>query len=443
MDFVLNSTALDFARQLAVQGRIADGWWPFDPEQKKRLLGDDGDDWESYGKVHLGIRGDGQVDGEESFAFPIAQFYGGDLVLSVQALIRARHQAGMEGLSEIFNAADYLLSLAVGQQAYFTSESEAARFVAQDDGGFWVEIFRAGTWTSMEGHTRTYTREDLEQIVAAFKALEEDLTVPLRLGDHDEDPEADAKMAYGWVSDLKVEDDVLLGYFTHVPDKLKDAFKEKRYRKVSVGLWFNWKYDGTTYPVVLNHVAVLGAMQPAVKGLKDLDAYMGDGLEVHQFTFTEEGEEMKELEQMRLRAEQAEAKLAAAEKESEQLKSELDDLRKRVAEFEEKAARDQVTSIVEAACKEGRCLPANKDAEVELGLMAMQASASFSGEEGKSPFDAWKKRLAEGPKVVDFSDKSASGGGDEGGKDFWQKQYEAGVAAAKKASAAAVNKDQD
>ena len=406
MNIVLNRTCLEFAVKLALQGNI--GWGdmpPMDDYFRRVILGEP-EDIEAWSKCHMGVDGEGPAPGVDSFTLPVIYREGEQFLLSLGGLARARHQAGLIGSSEIFDAADYLLSLAAGHQHCFEGKENGLTFSQAED-GWWVEVFKVGTWTASNGFSRTYTNDDLVGIAASFNALGEILRVPLRLGDHSADSEADTKMAYGLVSALKVEDGVLKAFFSHVPDDVKDAIRDLRYIAVSAGFWFDWKYDGTTYPIVLNHVAILGALQPAVKGLQRPDALMGDG-EVQIYTFTEEDMELKEALAL---IETQKADLAAKGTELEAVTKERDELKTTVADHESKALEARVRGVVDKAHSEQRLRKADTESQFTVG-MALAKSADFSATDGHTAFDAWEKGVTEAAKIVDFSKKATSGGDD-------------------------------
>lgn len=419
MNYVLNKTCVDAAVALILRGHIEWGSMPpMGDEWRRAIVGPD-DDLAEWSRCHLAVAGEGAGEDMDAFAMPIChrEFGGDQLMVSLGGLLRVRHQAGLAGLPDIANAADYLLSLAGGQSAVFSTKSAAGLTFEADGDGWWVEVFRAGTWTSAEGMSRTYTTDELKDIVAAHKALADDLHIPLRLGDHAEDDDAGAKMAYGWVSDLKVKGDRLLAFFTHVPDELKEKMRSKQYRSVSIGLWLDWRYEGVTYPFVMNHVAILGALQPAVKGLADIDANMQNGHEVVAYTFTEGDEmELKEALAKISELEGKNAELTSAVSELDAIKAERDTLKQAVADHAEKAITDRVTAAVEQAFSEGRLAPAEKDAQVTMGL-ALAKTADFSEGGDLGAFAAWEQGLKTRAKVLP-GESAHSGGGAPAGSTF-------------------------
>lgn len=125
-----------------------------------------------------------------------------------------------------------------------------------------LEIFKAGTWTDVNGQRLTFSDAEIQDIVSSYDpAL---FSAPLVVGH----PKLDAP-AYGWVSALDIDGDVV----TAAPDQVEPQFAEMvnagRFRKVSAS-FFPPKYPGNPKPGswYLRHVGFLGAAAPAVKGLK-------------------------------------------------------------------------------------------------------------------------------------------------------------------------------
>lgn len=124
----------------------------------------------------------------------------------------------------------------------------------------WIEVFRAGTHTAMNGTTKTWTLEDLDHAVAAYDPAQHE--APLVVGHpKDNDP------AYGWVEAAKREGDRLLVKSKQVDPAFQEMVKAGRFKKRSISFYA----DGT-----IRHIGFLGAQPPAVKGLKDCHFAQGD-----------------------------------------------------------------------------------------------------------------------------------------------------------------------
>lgn len=129
----------------------------------------------------------------------------------------------------------------------------------------WMEVFRAGTHTSMQGVTKKWTEDDLDFAVASYRPDQHE--APLVIGHpKDNDP------AYGWVEEVKREGDRLLVKPKQLDPAFREMVKAGRFKKRSISFYA----DGT-----IRHIGFLGAQPPAVKGLKDCQfAQGGDAVTV-------------------------------------------------------------------------------------------------------------------------------------------------------------------
>lgn len=117
------------------------------------------------------------------------------------------------------------------------------------------EIFRTGIHTDSMGDQKDWTEEELNRIAARYNEQKEH-EAPLVIGH----PETNHP-AYGWVESLKVEAGKLLAKAAQIVPEFAEAIKAGLYKKRSISL----------YPdLLLRHVGFLGAVPPAVKGLKDI-----------------------------------------------------------------------------------------------------------------------------------------------------------------------------
>lgn len=121
----------------------------------------------------------------------------------------------------------------------------------------WIEIARAGTFTDSAGRPQTFTDSDLAAIANAYDPAKRDC--PLVFGH----PKTDAAPAFGWAEKLKAEGGRLLAQFGQVPKAVKKIVADGHYRHVSMSLMPD--------RVTLRHVALLGAAQPAIDGLKAVE----------------------------------------------------------------------------------------------------------------------------------------------------------------------------
>lgn len=126
-----------------------------------------------------------------------------------------------------------------------------------------VELATVGHWEASTGPFDV-DRALLEQLVEAHQAHVMRHPV-IKLGHTD--PRFDGQPAVGYVDNLRIDGDVLLGDFAGVPKAFADiaatAFPDR-----SVEIFYEFTDQaGKTWPAVLTAVALLGASAPAVSAL--------------------------------------------------------------------------------------------------------------------------------------------------------------------------------
>lgn len=230
-----------------------------------------------------------------------------------------------------------------------------------------AEIFAAGTWNE-----RTFTEADLDGIVAAFNALNLTGRVPLKFGHNSEQPITDGQPALGWVSRVYRDGSKLLADFTDMPVSVYNAIKQGMYKFVSVELLRDVRASTRVIPWVLDAVALLGADQPAVGNLGDLQALTmrratgfqyAARVEFRRDTPTSEDTKMSEQALNELRAQftslstLVESVKADNAKLSEALRDRDEKLRKQSVE----AHRNALKALFESAVKSTSILPAVRE----------------------------------------------------------------------------------
>lgn len=122
----------------------------------------------------------------------------------------------------------------------------------------WCEIFRTGRHKDSKGIEKDWTKQDLETIRNNFYNVNPDF--PICCGH----PKSNSP-AYGWVKDLKIEDEPekkctgLFASFKEVAPEFAEACKKGLFKTRSISL---------TQDLIPRHLAFLGAQTPAVKGLE-------------------------------------------------------------------------------------------------------------------------------------------------------------------------------
>jgi hypothetical protein len=125
-----------------------------------------------------------------------------------------------------------------------------------------IEIFRAGRHTDMNGVTLSFSAAEVLAAASAYDRSAHE--APIVVGH----PAADAP-AYGWVKGLSCKDGVLSADVDQLDPAFAELVQAGRFNKVSASFYLptassNPKPGG----YYLRHVGFLGAMAPAVKGLK-------------------------------------------------------------------------------------------------------------------------------------------------------------------------------
>jgi len=129
----------------------------------------------------------------------------------------------------------------------------------------WIEIFKSGTHITQHGQAITFNHGDIDSIAEHYQPSMRE--APLVVGH----PEHD-KPAMGWVEALQANSDGrLLMRARQVLPEFGEAVRQGRFKKRSAAFYpprhpLN-PVPGKWY---LRHVGFLGALQPAVAGLKDI-----------------------------------------------------------------------------------------------------------------------------------------------------------------------------
>jgi len=244
----------------------------------------------------------------------------------------------------------------------------------------WIEIFRAGTNTDSKGRTCTWTQADLDKMVNSYNPA--DFEAPVVIG-HPKD----TSPAYGWVEGLKRTGDLLLAKFKQVAPEFSKLVEAGRYKKRSVRVLQN----GT-----LGHVAFLGAVPPAIDGLKDIE-FSAD-IDAEDYDYSEgTNTEVDNINggTMKKTVEELQAELDAANQKNQLLETEKNDFKAKAEKGEadfsaaQKATRKaEITSFVDKGITEGKILPAWK----EKGLVDFMTALDEQG--GDYEFSQGKKESA-------------------------------------------------
>lgn len=214
--------------------------------------------------------------------------------------------------------------------------------------------------------------------------------------------------AYAWVKGLQLDGDVLKAELDQVHPEFAEMVTDGRFKKVSASFYLANSPDnpkqGSLY---LRHVGFLGAMPPAVKGLRN-----------PEFSESEQGIvdfcEAMPNEPNQTEPTQGEPEMSAEEKaeldrlraENQQLKDENAKAKAEKAEAELNQAKAENADFAEGLVKAGKLAPIAKQQAVDL---LNYASTTMQGgvvefSEGENLHSKLKAFLDAQPQVVNFGE---------------------------------------
>lgn len=264
-----------------------------------------------------------------------------------------------------------------------------------------IEIFKAGKRPDAHGTVVEITPADLQQAADAYDVAYHE--APAVIGH----PKMDAP-AYAWVKGLQLDGDVLKAEFDQVHPEFAEMVADGRFKKVSASFYLADSPDnpkqGSLY---LRHVGFLGAMPPAVKGLRN-----------PEFSESEQGIvdfcEAMPNEPNQTEPTQGEPEMSAEEKaeldrlraENQQLKDENAKAKAEKAEAELNQAKAENADFAESLVKAGKLAPIAKQQAVDLLNYASTTAQGGVVEfgEGESLHSKLKAFLDAQPQVVNFGE---------------------------------------
>lgn len=264
-----------------------------------------------------------------------------------------------------------------------------------------IEIFKAGKRPDAHGTVVEITPTDLQQAVDAYDVAYHE--APAVIGH----PKMEAP-AYAWVKGLQLDGDVLKAELDQIHPEFAEMVADGRFKKVSASFYLANSPDnpkqGSLY---LRHVGFLGAMPPAVKGLRN-----------PEFSESEQGIvdfcEAMPNEPNQTEPTQGESEMSAEEKaeldrlraENQQLKNENAKAKAEKAEAELNQAKAENADFAEGLVKAGKLAPIAKQQAVDL---LNYASTTMQGgvvefSEGENLHSKLKAFLGAQPQVVNFGE---------------------------------------
>jgi len=171
-----------------------------------------------------------------------------------------------------------------------------------------------GTWQSMH-----FAEKEIDGLVDAFSVTKAEYQAPLKLGHNEEQALADGKLSFGWVESVWKETGAdggikLMAKFKDVPEIVYTAIKNKLFKKVSVEMFKNVKFNDKRFDYVLSGVAILGSTLPEVTTLADISHYFkhkgfGSSEQLCFSALDQNGDTIKETIKMSMTKEEVQAML--------------------------------------------------------------------------------------------------------------------------------------
>lgn len=297
----------------------------------------------------------------------------------------------------------------------------------------WCEIFTTGTHKDSKGNERTWTKSDLEKIKYNFENKNPDF--PICCGH----PQSNSP-AYGWVDELKIEDDAqkvshLYASYKDVQPEFKEAYNKGLFKTRSLSL---------TQDLIPRHIAFLGAQAPAIKGLEKFCFEACDNEIIIEFEAENSpyminqpnpsagadeisGSNKDNANEYKLNAKlpavvgkenpapPLEPELNTNKKgqdmpENEELKQQLaqkDDeiaaLKKQVEDSKQAALTKEFQDFCDNAISEGHLLPAQREAVLNILFATTDNNINFADRETKSATEVFKDFIS-GLNQMDFQD---------------------------------------
>lgn len=316
-----------------------------------------------------------------------------------------------------------------------------------------IEIFKAGKRYDANGVLTEITPEMLQQTVAAYNP--EFHEAPLVIGH----PKSN-NPAWGWVKALSLEGDVLKAEVDQLDAEFSEMVASGKFKKVSAAFYLPDSPNNPHKGVLsLRHVGFLGAMPPAVKGLKQVEFAEDDdfvifsewgqanlfsrlrdwlvsqfgvdeankALPSHEVEWLKE-DAMREQIIKQVQAEQVapepifnepaqpegepemsvedKAELERLKAENEQLKAEKAQAEAEKVEAELEAEKSGNAEFCEGLVKQGKLAPVVKEAFVQAlnNLSELKAGREPEFNEGEDVLTLFKSALSQSPAIIQFGE---------------------------------------
>lgn len=280
-------------------------------------------------------------------------------------------------------------------------------------------VFRAGKYPQGE-----YTPDDVKDI---FEKYDPDFLSAPFTTDHKKDGPA-----YGYAKVLKFENDTLFASKDDLADNLKDAIKEKHFRRVSVEIYKDLPEKGR----YLKAISFLGVKAPQVKGFegdieqtsfKDAESesidfevnWEGDEFELVPLPAQKDSkdkddpgskEKTESFEELQAKIEKLESEKTALSEKFQATETEKKQAQDRLEEIELNQRRLEFEQFLNARVAYGNLTPANKDKVMDI-MTALDSVERFE-QDGKEadPVKLFQEFIESLPKVVDPEEEATKKG---------------------------------
>lgn len=269
-----------------------------------------------------------------------------------------------------------------------------------------IEIFRAGKRQDANGNEFDITVENLKQVVDGYDPACHE--APIVIGH----PKMNTP-AYAWVESLSLDGETLKANLKQIDPEFGELVKSGKYKKVSASFYTP---ESPTNPVKgawsLRHVGFLGAMPPAVKGLKE-PIFADDETGIALFTDAKDDgkddvkDDSKDTQTKHspcadapnqpkgeVMTDDDKTALAAANARADAAEKALQDYKAQVAKEKETEAGIANANFAESLVKQGKIKPADSQLVAQM-LGHLQFGKDETADFGEAPLTEAMKRFLE------------------------------------------------
>ena len=276
-----------------------------------------------------------------------------------------------------------------------------------------LHIFLAGTHTPTHGATLSFSESDLAATAAAYDPAKHE--APLVVGH----PKTDDP-AYGWVQSVIASGPDLEVTPRAVDPAFAEMVRDEKFTSISASFFLPGSPSNPVPGVYyLKHVGFLGAVPPAVRGLRkpsfDLADRDDESITIEFSISPDSPEEVTIVPDPvpNTPATPPASPTIDFAAQAATLSTENAELRRQLAEQQTKQLRSEIASFAESLIDAGRLLPADKSGVIEfLAAIPAEQTIEFASGDGqplkpkaRDWFESFLRRL---PVQVDFAERSAA-----------------------------------